>query len=201
MNSKLKILIAGDSFAADWTVKYPDVCGWPNMLAQKHYITNIAQAGVSEYKIWKQLQSINIDSFDWIIISHTSPYRVTTRWHPIHYNDNLHNSADLIYSDIEYHSKKIKNFFNWSLRSANLWFKHHFCKDYQEDIYKILFADINKKIKTTKSIQISNLTDIVSCDLNYNKYLQSNQGLANHFDNQINQKIYNDICSILENNI
>jgi len=48
----MKILICGDSFAADWTVKYPGQ-GWPNMLAQQHEIVNLAQAGCSEYKIFK----------------------------------------------------------------------------------------------------------------------------------------------------
>ena len=47
------ILICGDSFAADWTKKY-DGTGWVNMLTKDHTITNIAEAGVSEYKIYKQ---------------------------------------------------------------------------------------------------------------------------------------------------
>ena len=51
----MKILICGDSFAADWTVKYPGQ-GWPNMLAEIHEVTNLAQAGCSEYKILKQLE-------------------------------------------------------------------------------------------------------------------------------------------------
>jgi hypothetical protein len=28
----MKILITGDSFAADYTKKYKDKCGWPNLL-------------------------------------------------------------------------------------------------------------------------------------------------------------------------
>ena len=48
-----KILICGDSFAADWSKKYEGK-GWVNMIENDHVITNIAEAGVSEYKIYKQ---------------------------------------------------------------------------------------------------------------------------------------------------
>ena len=97
-----KILIAGDSFAADWTVKYKNQGkGWPNLLAEKHDVKNIAQAGCGEYKIYKQLINENLDDFDCIIVSHTSAYRVHTMYHPIHNNDSLHSNADFIYSDIK----------------------------------------------------------------------------------------------------
>jgi hypothetical protein len=35
----MKILIIGDSFAADWSVKYNDYAGWPNLLAQTLVLT------------------------------------------------------------------------------------------------------------------------------------------------------------------
>ena len=47
------ILIIGDSFAADWTVKYPTVVGWPNLLAKNYNVVNLAQAGAGEYKIYQ----------------------------------------------------------------------------------------------------------------------------------------------------
>ena len=52
---KKKILIAGDSFAADWTVKYKGE-GWVNTLCKDYDVTNVAQAGVSEYKIYNQFK-------------------------------------------------------------------------------------------------------------------------------------------------
>ena len=51
---KKNILICGDSFAADWTKKY-NGNGWVNMLCNDFNITNVAEAGVSEYKIYQQL--------------------------------------------------------------------------------------------------------------------------------------------------
>ena len=49
---RLRILIAGDSFAAEW----PGNNGWVKLLSQKFSVTNVAQAGVGEYKILKQLK-------------------------------------------------------------------------------------------------------------------------------------------------
>ena len=63
----MKILIAGDSFAALW----PDASkGWVNLLAEKFDVLNVAQAGVSEYKIYKQIINLDINQFDCVIVSH-----------------------------------------------------------------------------------------------------------------------------------
>lgn len=102
------ILICGDSFAADWTVKRAGI-GWPNLLAKDFSVTNLAQAGCSEYKIFKQITSVDITAFSHVIISHTSPLRLVVREHPVHKTDSLHHSSDLIYADIKEHSKKFKN--------------------------------------------------------------------------------------------
>ena len=64
----MKILIAGDSFATVW----PDSqLGWPTLLAKKYSVVNLAQAGIGEYKILKQIQSQEINNFDLVIVSHT----------------------------------------------------------------------------------------------------------------------------------
>ena len=57
---KKKLLIAGDSFAADWSKKYKNACGWVNTLCEDYDVTNVAQAGASEYKIYNQLKKICI---------------------------------------------------------------------------------------------------------------------------------------------
>ena len=202
----LKILIIGDSFAADWSVKYKNYKGWPELLAEQYKVTNIAQAGVSEYKIYKQLLSINnLKEYDWVIVSHTGPYRIATKAHPIHTNDCLHSNADLILTDIEYHASKLKNFFNRSLRSAMLFYKYHFDKDFYYITYCLLREKINSILKDNNVIVLSNLTDTSlefneKIVLNYNILWQQERGLVNHFTAYGNQVIYNDVIKILTRN-
>ena len=52
----MKILICGDSFAADFRITDTNALGWCNLLEEKYTVVNRAQAGVSEYKILKQIE-------------------------------------------------------------------------------------------------------------------------------------------------
>ena len=61
----MNVLIAGDSFAAEW----PGTNGWVKLLARDYDVTNVAQAGVSEYKILQQIQTANLDEYDLIIVT------------------------------------------------------------------------------------------------------------------------------------
>ena len=72
----MKVLITGDSFAADWQKKYPSKKGWVNILADRYQVTNIAQAAVSEYKIWQQIKSVDLNKFDTIIVSHVNSFTI-----------------------------------------------------------------------------------------------------------------------------
>ena len=47
-----EFIVAGDSFAAEW----PTGKGWVHKLAEDNAVNIVAQAGVGEYKILKQLQ-------------------------------------------------------------------------------------------------------------------------------------------------
>jgi len=140
----MKLLIIGDSFAADWSVKYPKVFGWPNLLSNNYQVTNLAQAGASQYRLLQQLLSVDIDQYDVFIVVHTSPYRVPTRQHPVHYHDKLHSNADLLYSDITYHAVWYKRLFNRALASAEDFFVYHFDQDYQETVYQLFVDRINQ---------------------------------------------------------
>jgi hypothetical protein len=141
-----RILIIGDSFATDWSVKYNEYKGWPNLLAEQYPVVNLAQAGVNEYKIYKQITSVeDLDSFDLVIVSHTSPLRVHTKQHPVHANDQLHSNADLMFGDIEYHCKQFSNFFNRSLKSAYTFFLHHYDIEYFETSYALFREKINQR--------------------------------------------------------
>jgi hypothetical protein len=187
----MKILIVGDSFAADWSAKYKEALGWPNLLAEHHTITNLSQAGVGEYKIYKQLMSVNLSNFDLVIIAHTSPYRVHTRKHPVHLQNKFYKNADLIYADIEYHLTSITNWFNKSLQSASKFFVHHYDEKFQETIYELIRDKINTLIGSTKCIVIH--THIVPNKfLNEKTVIDINEqvltpNLANHLSKESNR--------------
>jgi hypothetical protein len=201
----MKILIAGDSFAADWSVKYPTGLGWPNLLAQQFDVTNVAQAGIGEFKILKQITSIkNLDKFDLIIVSHTIPYRVHTRCHPVHSTDPLHANADLIYADINYHAHTFKGFLNRRLRAARNWFDWHFDQDYQETVYELIRDRITQLVSVVDCLVIDN-------SLIERKYVKENllidiaeikkkyPGLINHLSDRGNQLLYKKIIDVIDN--
>ena len=132
----MKVLIAGDSFAADWQVKFPNQKGWPNLLADKYTVTNIAQAAVSEYKIWQQIKSINLTDFNTIIVSHASPNRIHCKMHPIHADNILHRDSDLIYNDLLAHTN------NKDCKLAVGFFERYFEIDYYQDICDLICQEI-----------------------------------------------------------
>ena len=199
----LKVLIIGDSFAADWSVKYKNYKGWPELLNENYNVTNLAQAGVSEYKVYKQLLSVkNLKEYDWVIVSHTGPYRVATKQHPIHSKDPLHSNADLILTDIEHHASKAKNIFNTSLKAATMFYKHHFDQDFYYTTYCLLREKINEMLKDSKSIVISNLSDTARFKyeqivLNYSELWKKERGLVNHFTAKGNRVIYDDLIQLM----
>jgi len=177
------ILLCGDSFAADWPGE-----GWPKKLALKYNVRNLSQAGVGEYKILKQLESVNRLNYDLVIVSHTSPSRVHTRQHPIH-KDGLHKNCDLIFNDVDRFS-----FFNKSLDSAKQWFKYHYDEEYQIDIYKMLRQKIKSIIKKPYiSISHADIPEdlVIECThLDFKSLWKNHRGLINHYDDEGNCEVF-----------
>jgi hypothetical protein len=188
----MKILIAGDSFAADWSIRYHNTIGWPNLLASKYYVHNVAQAGVSEYKILKQIESVTISDFDAIIISHTSFSRVHTRNHPFLLNDTLHKNCDLILSDIAQ-----KKDLNQSAAAGYNYFKYHFDEFYYKDIYNLIRDKIEFLIRDINIYLSINNFQPRSCDISYKYLLKSHKGDINHFNHEGNEIILKDVLSYL----
>lgn len=181
----MRIAIAGDSFA----VNYPSTTlGWPNVLAQKYTVKNVAQAGVSEYKIFKQIKNLDLKNYDCIIVSHTSFSRIHTLTHPVH-KSGMHKDCDLIFSDIEARN----SFFNSKLDVAKKWFKFYYDNDYQKDIYNLLRSEINRTI-TIPYLSIDNLEINDNCikeknHLNLTEFWQNNRGSINHYTAEANMII------------
>lgn len=191
MNKK-RLLIAGDSFAADWRKKYKDVCGWVNMLETDFDVTNIAEAGVSEYKIYKQLEHIDTKQFDHIIISHTSAYRIPIEEHPIHKEDVLHGNCDLIFSDIQEHLE------NPTMKIAYDFYSKLFYTDYFIFVNDLIFNQIQKLCPNALHITFFDSfykRNILKCE----KVFLNCKGNVNHLNEKGNIKIYKKLKKKLYN--
>jgi hypothetical protein len=184
-----KILISGDSFAADWTKKY-DGQGWVNMLENDYDVTNIAQAGVSEYKIYKQIKNINHHDYDEIIISHTSAYRIPVEVHPIHSKDILHHNCDFIYSDIKEH----KN--NPDVKCIIDLYEKYFHIEYALFTHELILKEIKELCPNAINITFFNSFNKNSIQLE-NVFLE-NKGNMNHLNKKGNKIIYNKIKKLID---
>ena len=185
VKSYKKILIAGDSFAAKWV---DTDLGWVNKLESEFDITNRAQAGCGEYKILKQLLSTNLDDYDCIIVSHTSPSRIHVPSHPLH-KTGFHKDCDLIYNDI------IDRFdFPYtSLSVAKGWFENFYDDEYQLDIYRMIREKINSIIEipyiSMSHIDLLKKESIESLHLDFSGLWKNNRGNVNHYNEFGNQFI------------
>lgn len=172
----MNILIIGDSFATRYNGEYP---GWAEMLEKDHTVTNIAQAGVGEYKILKQLQSVTINKFDCVIVSHTSPYRIHTLSNPLH-KQGFHKDCDFIYEDIKNRLPDVEKFFT-----------EYFDLDYANYIYQLIYKEITDLLKDSRVIDTN--------QLNLKTLFKSNRGDVQHLDQQGNIIFYNRLQDVLRN--
>ncbi len=181
----MKLLIAGDSFAADWSIKYPESRGWPNLLAEKYQTDNVAQAGCSEYRIYQQLLASDLDNYDLIIVSHTSPYRIYTEYNPLRSKDLMHHHCDLLYSDVKNLAKHHSEY-----TSVVAYFEKFFSLDYAEFCYATVREKINELIKNHQVLHLAhvNLPGVV--DLDFSQEFKNNPGTINHYNVTGNQNIY-----------
>ena len=182
----MKILICGDSFAADWTVKYNGQ-GWPNLIAQEFDVTNLAQAGCSEYKIYKQLISQNLDDYDLIIVSHTSAYRwyIETP-HPVHYADPLHKNSDLIFTDVEEHNK-----FRSGLTSILYFFRKFYSLEYADFIHELISEKIYNITKDKRVLHLTHVDASYTFNvINFSEVFRDYRGNMNHYTEIGNQIVF-----------
>lgn len=183
-----RILIAGDSFAADWSKKY-EVFGWVNMLSENFEVTNVAEAGVSEYKIYNQIEKINLNNFDKIIISHTSPFRIPVETHPLYRHDMLHHNCDLIYTDLKEKEElnEIKPIINF--------FENYFHRDFFEFTHRLILKEIFTKCPNAIHITFfeSDNQDLINFYEIFSRY----RGDANHLNPKGNKIVYEKIKELI----
>ena len=190
-----KLLICGDSFAADWTVKFSGQ-GWPNKLAQNFSVVNLARAGVGQYKIYQQLCSQKLDTFDAVIISHTSPFRIYVKQHPLHYKDALHGDCDLIYSDLKAQENQFPE-----IKCITKFFENFYDQDHAKFIHSLICEKIENICEnfSSKVIHLINFKEHYNFknSLNFLELFESNRGSMNHFDEQGNKIVFDAITKKL----
>ena len=197
----MQILILGDSWAADWSSQHDQYAGWPNILADRYIVTNVAQAGVSQYSITQQLNQITPADYDRVIVSITSPYRLYTPQHPVH-TEGLHANSDLIYTDLEFHLTEQPD--NKRIQSAIGFYKHHFDTEQAEYVHQLLVEDTLKDCDPLYTIVTSNIADneqYVPAGFRYcegHDIYQSYPGRINHMNEEGNHLFAHSISQLLE---
>ena len=175
----------GDSFGAD-TSNNP-YTSWVNLLRQHYIIENHCQSGVSEYKILQQLKSVDLNKFDKILITHTSPTRVYVNYNPLHQHTPYHKNCDLILSDVEAATGEFAD-------AARLYFKHIFDIDYACDIHNMVCREIDELTKNYSVVHVTHFdydglyqfADMI----NFHKLFLKNRGLVNHYNEHGNHMVY-----------
>jgi hypothetical protein len=187
----MKILLVGDSFAANWNDSKFDNQAWWQELSQEHEVHNRAQPGCGEYKILKQICNSDLDQYDFVIVSHTSPYRIHTEQNPFHCSGS-HINSDLIYNDV-INSKDSKE-----KKHIVYFFENVFDLDYAQFIHNLIKKEIAKILESKKSLHISffeNFTNeyINSEEINFYDLWKDNSGPVNHLSPLGNQKVFLEI--------
>ena len=159
----MKIFVFGDSFAAN-----PN--GWTKMLEGE--ISNFAENGIGEYKIYKSVQTYL--NFDKAIICHSSPWRVHTRKHPVHKNNPKRFNNDFMLNDVEYHSK-----INKDMQIVNEYLKNYYDPEYQQGVYDLI-VDKLLKIPNTIHITFHDPEDTKQIPHNFYDIYRQHPGDINH---------------------
>lgn len=177
----MNILICGDSFAADYSMisdaAYP---GWPQILGTAHNVTNVAQAGCSEYKIYLQLQAADVSRHDAVIIWHTSPFRIYVKQHPYLDHSSFHRNSDLIYHDIMHHDFDDKEI-------LKTFFEKYFDLDHAKFVHTLMRKEIAQALHTIPSFHLG--IDLPDVDFDATDLFKHHRGHVNHLDQIANQTI------------
>jgi len=190
------VLIVGDSYAADWSIKY-DKGGWPNMLSAIYKVKNAAQAGCSQYKILQQLRKEKLEKYHYIIVSHTSPYRLPVKKHPVHSKDKLHKNSDLIYSDILEHSKN-----DSKLLGIVDYMENYMDADYMVCVHDLISKEIVNLTNTYKVIHLQHIKGNAPNSVNNlcdcSEIQTQHKGLINHYSDLGNGFVVEKVRKFLE---
>jgi hypothetical protein len=193
----LKVLLCGDSFAANFQHRDKSQYGWPNLLSGLHSVTNAAQAGVSEYKIIKQLNNYDSKDFDLTIIVHTSVSRVHIKKHPLRSRNRLHQNCDLIYADLLASDSN-----NPVVNTAIDYFQSIYDSEYYTDLYKMMLSTIQIQTVPHKTLHLSFFDNGIVYPfqhyINLKSIFDQYPGPINHLSDQGNMKVFDILQTWIE---
>lgn len=138
-----KVLVAGDSFASDWHT------GNEWWLQLPYNVTNIAQAGASQYKILKQILNTDLKKYQALVIFHTSPIRIyTDNINLLHIDSITHRNSCYVVNDVLSKHGDIK-------RAMEKYVKYFYNEEFVNYTHTKICEDIVKKTSGMITIHAS----------------------------------------------
>jgi len=181
-----RVLIVGDSFSSD---QLSSDVGWPVLLRQEFTVTNLSAPGIGQYKILKKLQSVDLNNYDLVVISHTSPNRVHCESNPLYPVDHLYRFSDIIFADAEAKLNQIA-----IAQDIVSYYKNIFDLNYYKFIHSSCCREIHQLTQQSKVVHITHFdwTDLYQFNgmINFYKFWLDNRGDFVHYTKQANQTIY-----------
>jgi hypothetical protein len=181
-----RVLIVGDSFSSE---QLSGDLGWPVLLKQDFTVTNLSSPGIGQYKILKKLQSVDLDDYDFVVISHTSPNRIHCESNPLYPDNHLYRSSDIIFADAESKLNQVA-----IAQDIVSYYKHIFDLDYYKFIHSSCCREIDQITQHSKVLHITHFdwADLYQfdCMINFYKFWLDNRGDVVHYTKQANQTIY-----------
>ena len=135
INTKIKLAIFGDSFGVSRDEDEFD--SWVTRLSHDYSVDNYCESGISQYKILQNICKVNLDCYDCVVITHTSPYRVYVPYNPLHQDTQYHKNCDIIFADIDQRLDKFSI-------ACQQYFKYIFYIKYATDIHVMICKEIAK---------------------------------------------------------
>lgn len=183
-----RLLICGDSFSIS------DSYTWVESLRSEYDVTNVSQAGASEYRIWLQWFSKKSDRFDRALICHTSYTRIYSERNFFHDPQGKHNNCDLLYLDVKSHLPKPE-------AEHIVWFfENIFDLDQAKFHYDLLlkhWLSVESKFPIT---HVSFFENTMNGVYDYSDVWKNHPGTFNHLSPYGNQEILKRVKELLRSN-
>jgi hypothetical protein len=192
-NQKNKILIIGDSFSSEQLSKK---VGWIFKLKEFFEIVNLSSPGIGEYKILEKLKTIELNQFDKILISHTSPYRINVSKNILYDKNHLYHNSDIIIEDLQNKSTINDEYFSiykFIIETTD--------ENYLKFVHTQCVKEILEITKNYKTIHITHFEwdDLFPIENMHNFYSLwvNHKGNINHYSEKGNEILLSKILHII----